>query len=198
MKKLASVMYLALLANVGCGAAAKEIDPQTPVAPDGDLTGNVRSAAGDPVEGVVVSRKVASLPALEVTTVTDRAGVYRFANLAPGTYSLRIEKEGCRVLAEKDIVLRPYSTERVDMQLQPADASPDVKAECARSLPVADRIPVRVPSGKGGTNRPIITVAGQSAPGGTVDSACPVLAGRSSCGFTWTAPSGTRFCYLGW
>jgi hypothetical protein len=153
MKARAYALCLALLTSIGCGGVSKEIDPQPSVAPDADLTGTVRSADGEPIGGVVVARSLASNPAVEVTTVTDGAGVYRFANLAPATYSLRIEKKGCALFAEKDVVVRPYTTQRVNVRLLPADASPEAKAECAHELPFAIRIPVAAPSGKGAANR---------------------------------------------
>jgi hypothetical protein len=197
MKPMAFVPCLALLVSAGCGGAAKEISPATSAAPDGDLTGTVRSADGRPIEGVVVARTAPSSPASEVTTVTDREGVYRFAYLAPGTYSLRIEKKGCTLLAEEGVVVRPYRTERMNVQLQPADGSPEAKSECARGLPVpAALIPVAVPSGKGGSVRPIIRIASAPVPGSTTDGASAVPGtDSSSCRVVWTAPSGTRFCY---
>lgn len=83
------------------------------------ITGTVTDAAtGKPVPDVVIT---ATSPALqgEEVVVTDAAGLYRIPQLAPGTYSLKLEKESFKPYARTDISVRTDRTVRVNIQLQP-------------------------------------------------------------------------------
>ncbi len=83
------------------------------------LTGTVTDAAtGKPVPDVVVT---ATSPALqgEEIVVTDASGTYRIPQLAPGTYTVRLEKESFRPYSRTDIQLRVDRTIRLNIQLQP-------------------------------------------------------------------------------
>ena len=83
------------------------------------VTGIVTDAATNkPVPDVVVT---ATSPALqgEEIVVTDSSGLYRLAQLPPGVYTLRLEKESYKPYARTEIQVRTDRTVRVNIQLQP-------------------------------------------------------------------------------
>ncbi len=83
------------------------------------VTGIVTDAATNkPVPDVVVT---ATSPALqgEEIVVTDSAGLYRLAQLPPGVYTLRLEKESYKPYSRTEIQVRTDRTVRVNIQLQP-------------------------------------------------------------------------------
>lgn len=89
------------------------------------ITGTVTDAAtGKPVPDVVVT---ATSPALqgEEISVTDAAGVYRFASLPAGVFLLRLEKESYKPFSRPDITIRVDRTVRVNIQLQPESVTGD-------------------------------------------------------------------------
>lgn len=89
------------------------------------ITGTVTDAAtGKPVPDVVVT---ATSPALqgEEISVTDATGVYRFASLPAGVFTLRLEKESYKPFSRPDITIRVDRTVRVNIQLQPESVTGD-------------------------------------------------------------------------
>src|SRR5215813_7341234 len=84
------------------------------------LTGNVYAATTRaPLQGV---RVTASSDALrgERVTVTDAYGLFRFAELPPGTYTLRIERENHRPYSHPAFALATAQTLRLfDVELIP-------------------------------------------------------------------------------
>jgi hypothetical protein len=83
---------------------------------NGELTGEVRDASG----GVLASAHVSLT---EVTTnlryesSTNVDGIYQYANLKPGRYSLTVEKDGFQKFIREDIAVRTGERLRVDVAL---------------------------------------------------------------------------------
>lgn len=89
------------------------------------VTGTVTDAAtGKPVPDVVLTATSEALQGEEVV-VTDATGVYRLAQLPPGTYTLRLEREGFKPYSRTDISVRVDRTVRVNIQLQPDSVTAD-------------------------------------------------------------------------
>jgi hypothetical protein len=90
------------------------------------ITGTVTDAVSNkPVPDVVVT---ATSPALqgEEVVVTDAAGLYRLAQLPPGVYTIKLEKESFRPFSRAEITIRVDRTVRVNIQLQPESVQGDV------------------------------------------------------------------------
>ncbi len=112
LSSVARITRAVLLAGSFFGAAA--LAQGTAV-----LTGTVTDAATkQPVADVVVT---ATSPALqgEQIVVTDASGLYRIPNLPPGTYTIRLEKEGYKPFSRGDIPVRVDRTIRVNIDLLP-------------------------------------------------------------------------------
>ena len=70
------------------------------------ITGTVTDAAtGKPVPDVVVTAKSPALQGEEVV-VTDAAGLYRLAQLPPGEYTIKLEKESYKPFSRAEITVR--------------------------------------------------------------------------------------------
>ena len=83
------------------------------------ITGTVTDAAtGKPVPDVVVTAKSSALQGEEVV-VTDAAGLYRLAQLPPGEYTIKLEKESYKPFSRAEITVRSDRTIRVNIQVQP-------------------------------------------------------------------------------
>jgi hypothetical protein len=79
----------------------------------GSITGVVRTPDGEPLAGVIVLLKGPALIIPEIEVVSNKAGVYSFSGLSPGTYELsffirgmeRIVHEGVAVSADAIVTL---------------------------------------------------------------------------------------------
>lgn len=83
------------------------------------ITGTVTDAAtGKPVPDVVVTARSAALQGEQIV-VTDSAGLYRLAQLPPGEYTLKLERESYKPFSRDGITVRTDRTVRVNVQVQP-------------------------------------------------------------------------------
>ncbi len=80
------------------------------------IGGTVSNSAGDPVIDVAVSMTPATAQSTQRTTLTDRAGRYRFDNLQPGSYELRTRRLGYLEVV-RPITLAAGQSAFVDLQL---------------------------------------------------------------------------------
>src|SRR5262245_22949639 len=80
------------------------------------------------VQGTVTDTAGAIVPAATVTltnketnqsntTTSSDSGFYRFSSLAPGTYSLTVEKEGFKKQLVDDVVVEAEATKGVNVEL---------------------------------------------------------------------------------
>jgi hypothetical protein len=158
------------------------------------LTGTVSdSSSGKAVEDVVVT---ATSPALqgEQIVVTDSSGLYRLPNLPPGTYELRLEKEGFKPFTRGGIDLGLNQTLRVNVDLLPeALEAPEVTiigrppvvdvGSSATGTAVDPDIVARIamvrPGGKNSAMRSFESIA-EMAPGAFADEYGVSLSGTTS------------------
>lgn len=90
------------------------------------ITGTVSSAADQkPLADAVVTATSPKLQG-ERTAVTDASGLYRLPQLPPGTYTLRVERQGFEPFARADITLRLDRTVRVNLQLLPSSLGEEI------------------------------------------------------------------------
>src|SRR5687768_11527903 len=71
----------------------------------GTATGTVTDAAGLVLPGVAVTLQGERLIGGSQTAITDPSGSYRFDRLPPGTYTVRFELQGFKVVERRDIVI---------------------------------------------------------------------------------------------
>jgi hypothetical protein len=161
----------------------------------GVLTGTViDTATKRPVGDVVVT---ASSPALqgEQIVVTDGSGTYRIPNLPPGNYTIRLDKETFRPYQRGGITLRAEATIRVNVELLPEQVQAGEEIVVTGSAPTVDvgstttgshitsdftsRIPVSIPTGKGGATRSFESVA-ETTPGAHSDGYGVSISGTTS------------------
>ncbi|MGQ0505053.1 MAG: TonB-dependent receptor, partial [Myxococcaceae bacterium] len=112
------------------------------------LTGTIVDAS-DPKKILGDAVVTATSPNLqgEQIVVTDATGLYRIPQLPPGTYTLRVEKEGYRPFSRGDIVVNSDRTLRVNISLLPDSIS-------AEEITVVGRAPT-IDIGSSSTGRTI-------------------------------------------
>jgi outer membrane receptor protein involved in Fe transport len=84
----------------------------------GSIRGVVTDAEGVPLPGVSVEVKGPALIGGPRTAITSESGLYRFANLPPGTYSLRVSLQGFQTMIRERIVVRVDTTVTEDVSLK--------------------------------------------------------------------------------
>ena len=108
----------------------------------GSLTGNVTDASQANVAGAKVS-------ILEKTsgqsreTVTNQTGSYTFSTLIPGSYEVRVVKEGFRTAVESQVGVTINSVTRADVSLQVGAVAESVIVTAATAALQTDRSEVR-------------------------------------------------------
>ena len=162
---------------------------------DAILIGVVRDAStGEAVEGAVVVVQGEKLQG-ERTQTTNVSGLYRIPNLPPGAnYTITVLHQGYgNGQRRSGLTLRAASTFRVDVSLIPGGAKDIINVEvpaptvdvgsAALGLSVdkemARRVPIALPTGKGGANRSFEAVA-EATPGARNDTYGTSVAGTTS------------------
>ncbi|WP_394849400.1 TonB-dependent receptor [Pendulispora brunnea] len=147
------------------------------------LTGKVVDAASK--KGVVDVVVTVTSPALqgEQIVTTDKTGTYRIPSLAPGVYTLHLDKEGYRAYQRDQIQLRADATIRLDADLLPEGLKAEEVVIVAHAPTVdvgstagganinsdfTSRIPITNPGARGGAQRSFESIA-EAAPGATAD-----------------------------
>jgi hypothetical protein len=150
-------------------------------------------ASNQPVPDVVVTATSSALQGEQGAT-TDAVGFFRLANLPPGIYSLRVEKEGFRPLVRDGLTLGANATYRVTLEVVPeALTAPEVVV--VGHAPVVDigssstgtrldaelltRVPVVRPGTKNSASRTFESVA-EIAPSASADNYGVSLVGATS------------------
>ncbi|WP_394838930.1 TonB-dependent receptor [Pendulispora rubella] len=147
------------------------------------LTGKVVDAASK--KGVVDVVVTVTSPALqgEQIVTTDKTGTYRIPSLAPGVYTLHLDKEGFRAYQRDQIQLRADATIRLDADLLPEGLKAEEVVIVAHAPTVdvgstagganlnndfTSRIPITNPGARGGAQRSFESIA-EAAPGASAD-----------------------------
>jgi hypothetical protein len=87
--------------------------------PAGQITGVVKDAAGAVVAGAEVKATQTATGAVHTAT-SGTAGEYALPDLAPGTYTLEVSKEGSGKFAQNEVVVRQNAASTVNVSLQSA------------------------------------------------------------------------------
>jgi hypothetical protein len=96
----------------------------------GAVTGNVTDSAGAVISGAKVSA-LESATGIAQDTVADGAGVYRFAELLPGTWRITVSALGFAGTETDNVVVAANNVVRVDMKLNVAAANVTVSVTTA-------------------------------------------------------------------
>ncbi|NVJ23275.1 TonB-dependent receptor [Myxococcus sp. AM011] len=179
---LARGLCLAVLL-IGAGAFAQGVSV---------ITGTITSA--DDKRTLADAVVTATSPKLqgERVVVSDTSGLYRLAQLPPGTYTLRVEREGFEPFVRSDIVLRLDRTIRVNIQLLPSSFGEEISVSAAPTVDVGSSttglnvdadflrtMAVIRPGTKGSASRSFESLA-ELAPGATEDRYGVSVSGSSS------------------
>lgn len=107
------------MAAVGCALAlvvlmAPRANSQTTF---GSITGQVTDSAGAVIPVAQVTLKnLGTAETRSMTTGSD--GLYQFVNLVPGSYSIRVDKQGFSTFTRTPIVVEVSQTVRIDAKMQ--------------------------------------------------------------------------------
>lgn len=94
-----------------------------PALAGGVIQGEITNAlTKDPVSGARITLTAPELGSPRAVTAND-SGVYRFADLPPGAYSLSVEATEYKPFTRSDVALRGDRTLRVNLPLLPSDLS---------------------------------------------------------------------------
>ncbi|HEX4606503.1 MAG TPA: TonB-dependent receptor, partial [Candidatus Angelobacter sp.] len=118
-KKIAvGVLGLVLSLCLGLGALAQ----------DSSVKGNLGGVVVDSTGAVVPGAKVTlSGPTGTQTINSENDGNFLFARLVPGTYSLKVEKQGFKVADAKAVQVEVGRTASIKVQLQPGAATETIE-----------------------------------------------------------------------
>ena len=92
----------------------------------GEITGTLTDASGALVAGGRVSITNVDTNASRSSTTTD-AGVYAFPSLQPGTYNVRVEKQGFKSVASNNVEVQVQQTVRLDFTLTVGQVSESIE-----------------------------------------------------------------------
>src|SRR5713101_4563644 len=92
--------------------------------------GTIQGSVHDPSGAVIVGAKVTvtnTATNVKVNTISNDAGDYVAASLPPGTYTVRVEKEGFRAAVISGVALNASATIRADAALEVGSVSQAVE-----------------------------------------------------------------------
>jgi hypothetical protein len=154
MKKLLSVLFSAVLLGTGSGCKPGGVDPGSPQAEAGVVTGHVVDAQGRPVAGAEIVASNTDWFNKTTTGYTDARGTYRFklpTGVAEGsytasgtvtvkyhgrTYKLALYEENSRVFSAYDGAVRDFVFRLTGKRTADSDDDP------ARDLPLGGTLEV--------------------------------------------------------
>ncbi|HEY2946201.1 MAG TPA: TonB-dependent receptor [Vicinamibacteria bacterium] len=127
---LASAALLAL-GVVGVGPAHAQVLYGTLV---GEVTDSTR--AGVPGAAVTITHKETNL-SREATT--DTSGTFRFVNLPPGTYTVKVSMTGFKEYSKENVPVTPNTISRVEVSLAVGQLSEAITVQSERALLQTDK-----------------------------------------------------------
>jgi Carboxypeptidase regulatory-like domain len=88
----------------------------------GRITGTITDQSGGVIAGASVTITDVQR-GVSRTLITVESGEYNAPNLLPGTYRVRVEARGFKIVERQNILLEVGKEARVDFPLQPGDTS---------------------------------------------------------------------------
>ncbi len=119
MKRLLTSASLVLLATTGLLAQTL-----------GEITGEVKDPSGAVIAGAQVTATNTGTNSARATATNDD-GIFNFPAMQPGTYSLRVEKPGFKVVSQNQVELQVQQTARFDFTLQVGQTSETVEVSAS-------------------------------------------------------------------
>ena len=92
------------------------------------IQGTVKDSTGALVPGAAVTLTNAETAKRQDTTSTDE-GFYRFSNLAPGKYKIKVEKTGYKQSTLDNVVVNAEGIQGIDVALEPGEVSVSVTVD---------------------------------------------------------------------
>jgi outer membrane receptor protein involved in Fe transport len=99
----------------------------------GDISGEVRDASGALVTAANITLVNVDTNAVR-NALTNESGLYSFPAVPPGSYRLRIEKQGFRSATRTDILLQVQQSLRLDVELQVGTVSETVEVSASAQM----------------------------------------------------------------
>ncbi len=124
MKQRLGVFALVLLCCSGTGRSQ---------APTAIVNGEVRDSSGGAIAGAAVE-VINNATGIRSLTETNNEGIYSVPNLLPGTYHIRVSKEGFKTVVHPDITLNVQDAKAIGFTLPVGPVSDTVTVEAGISL----------------------------------------------------------------
>jgi hypothetical protein len=99
----------------------------------GDISGEVRDTSGASIGGAQVTVVNVETNATR-SAVSNEAGLYSFPALPPGTYNLKVEKEGFKAVNRPSILIQVQQSARVDIELPVGQVTESVEVSASAAL----------------------------------------------------------------
>ncbi len=107
----------------------------------GSLIGNVTDSSGSAVAGAAVDA-IDTATNVDRHATTDRAGLYQFTDLPPGTYKVTVTEPTFNTVVSENIVVTPNTQRRINARLDPATVGQVVTVATAAPLLQTERAEV--------------------------------------------------------
>ncbi len=132
--RLSMFAIAAVIALLGANPAAAQVLY-------GSIVGNVTDANGGVIPGATVTA-VAQGTGLSRTATTDDSGTYQFVNLPPGTYTLKVAKQGFKGFERRSLAVEANNVTRTDVRLEVGDVQQSVTITSEAPVLQTDRAEV--------------------------------------------------------
>ncbi|MGA2116727.1 MAG: carboxypeptidase-like regulatory domain-containing protein [Bryobacteraceae bacterium] len=107
----------------------------------GEITGGVSDQSGAGVPGAILTLTSASTNAVR-STICSSDGLYSFPSLSPGTYSVKAEHPGFKVVTVDNLEVQVQQTLRQDIALEVGQINQSVEVSASASLLQAENATV--------------------------------------------------------
>jgi hypothetical protein len=99
----------------------------------GDITGHVTDSTGAVITSAIITITNVDTNGTRSASTTD-AGIYSFPSLPPGTYNIKVEKQGFKTAASNQVQVQVQQTVRMDFTLSVGQVSESVEVSGTAAL----------------------------------------------------------------
>lgn len=138
-KRLSRRTCIIALAAISCFLAGQPADAQILY---GSIVGNVKDSSDAPVPGAVVS-VVSHGTNLSRETTTNEVGAYSLPTLPPGSYDVKVIKEGFQTFTRTGVEVTINTVTRADVGLQVGSVTESITVAAGAATLQTDRAEVR-------------------------------------------------------